>query len=189
MNNQIKICLKTAWLVAAMAMLFMGTPMCVSNGEACVQASNTMLAAMFLITFPTGLFFFSITMIFVDPGRIYQPSDFITAWFIMMCGGLLQWFLMVPSLFESPGLTTLNLETSATSPSLGTQDSTSRASSEAIQAEPISRTPVLEAPPPVQSQASQVVSQRIRTRRKLIKSIAAFDRIGRTPLERVIDHS
>lgn len=186
MKDQVKLCLKTAWLVAAVAMLFMGTPICVSTGEACVQTGNTMLASMLLITFPTGLFFFFIVMIFVDPGRIHQPSDFITAWFIMMCGGLLQWFLMVPSLFEKPGLTTLNLETSAPLPSLGSQNGTLplREASNP----PVSKPAILESPPPVQPKAAQVISNRTRTRRKSIKSIAAFDRTGRTPLERVIDH-
>lgn len=67
MKEKVKICLKT--LVAAAAVLFMGTPMCLSTGEACVQAGHTMLAAMFLMTFPTGVFFFLIALIFVDPGR------------------------------------------------------------------------------------------------------------------------
>ena len=127
-------------------------------------------------------------MIFVDPGSIHQPSDFITAWFIMMCGGLLQWFLMVPDVFEKPGLTTLNLETSALSPSLGSQECTPTPSREVIQAAPIPKAAVLESPAPAQSKAVQVVGKEIRTRRKSIKSIAAFDRTGRTPHERVIDH-
>jgi len=188
MTSQVKICLKTAWLVAAVAILFMGMTMCVSSGEACVQAGNTMLASMFLITFPTGILFFPIMMIFVDPGSIPQPSDFITAWFIMMCGGLLQWFLIVPSLFDKPGLTTLNLETPAPLPSLGSQEGTPTPSREVIQSAPISKTTVLESLAPAESKAVQVVGKGTRTRRKSIKSIAAFDRTGRTPLERVIDH-
>jgi hypothetical protein len=188
MKNQVKICLETAWLVAAVAILFMGTPMCVSNGEACVQAGNTMLTAMFLISFPTGVLFFLITSIFVDPGRIYQPSDFVTAWFIMMCGGLLQWFLMVPGLFEGrPGLTTLNLKTSATLPSVGSQDGPLPLL-EITQPAPVAKTIVPETTPPAQSKPVRLVSKRIRTPRKSIKSTAAFDRAGRTPLERVIDH-
>ena len=183
MKDRVKICLKTAWLVAAVAMLFMGTPMCVANGQACVQAGNTMLTSMFLLTFPTGVLFFLITTIFVDTGRIYQPSDFVIVWFIMMCGGLLQWFLMVPGIFEGPGLTTLNLETPATLPSIGSQDAPISLPEE-IQPAPVAKTIVPETPPPVQSKPVQ----RIKTRRKSIKSIAAFDRTGRTPLERVIDH-
>lgn len=187
MKNQVKICLKTAWLVAAVAMLFMGTPMCVANGQACLQAGNMMLTAMFLITFPTGVLFFLITTIFVDPGGISEPSDFVTAWFIMMCGGLLQWFLVVPSLFEGPGLTTLNLEKPATLTPVGSQDA-QLPLPEVIQATPIARTTVTKMPAPAPSKPVQLVSQRIRTRRKSIKSITAFDRSGRTPLERVIDH-
>jgi hypothetical protein len=187
MKDQVKICLKTAWLVAAVAMLFMGTPMCVANGQACVQAGNTMLTAMFIITFPTGVLFFLITTIFVDPSRIYQPADFVTAWFIMMCGGLLQWFLMVPGLFEGPGLTTLNLEKPATLTPVGSQDA-QLPLPEVIQAARVAQTTVTETPAPAQSRPVQLVSKRIRTPQKSIKSIASFDRTGRTPLERVIDH-
>lgn len=136
--------------------------------------------------FPTGIFFFLVAAIFVEPGSIHQSSGFITAWFIMMCGGLLQWFLIVPGLFEKPGLTTLNLETSAPLPSLGSQNITLPLP-EVIQPAPVAKATVLESPAPVQSKAIQLVSNRTRTR-KPIKSIAAFDRTGRTPLERVIDH-
>ncbi len=187
MKNQVKICLKTAWLVAAVAILFMGTTMCVSTGESCVQAGNTMFSLMLLMTFPTGVFFFLVAAIFVDPGSIHQSSDFITAWFIMMCGGLLQWFLMMPGLFEKPGLTTLNLGTSAPLPSAGSQDTTLPLR-EALQPAPLTKATFLKSPAPVQLKAVQVVSKRTRPRRKPIKSIAAFDRTGRTPLERVIDH-
>lgn len=86
MKNQVTICLKTAWLVAAIVIFFMGTTMCVSTSEACVQAGNTMWVLMLLITFPTGIFFLLVTAIFVDRD-IHQSSEFITAWFIMMCGG------------------------------------------------------------------------------------------------------
>lgn len=188
MKNQIKICLKTGWLVATIAILLMGTTMCVSTGESCVQAGNTMFSLMLLMTFPTGIFFFLVAAIFVDPGSIHQSSEFITAWFIMMCGGLLQWFLIGPGLFERPGLTTLNLETSAPLPSLDSQDATLPLR-EVIQPAPVAKATVLESPAPVQTKAVQLVSNRTRTRRKPIKSIAAFDRTGRTPLERVIDHS
>ena len=186
MKDRVKICLKTAWLVAAVAMLFMGTPMCVANGPACVQAGNTMLTSMFLITFPTGVLFFLITTIFVDAGRIYQPSDFVIVWFIMMCGGLLQWFLMVPGIFEGPGLTALNLETPSALPSIVSQDAPIPLP-EVIQPAPVARTIALETTPPVQSKPV-LVSKRIRRGRKSIKSISAFDRTGRAPLERVIDH-
>jgi hypothetical protein len=188
MKNQVKICLKTAWLVAAIAILLMGTTLCVSTGESCVQAGNTMFSLMLLMTLPTGIFFFLVAAIFVGPGSIHQSSDFITAWFIMMCGGLLQWFLIVPSLFEKPGLTTLNLETATTLPSLGSQDRTLPLR-EVSQPAALAKTNLLESPASLRSTAVQLVRNRTTTRRKSIRSIAAFDRAGRTPLERVIDHS
>lgn len=181
MKNQVKICLKIAWLAAAVTILFMGTTVCAAAGEGCIQAGNAMLALMLLITFPTGVFFFLIASIFVDPGSIHQPSDFVTAWFVMMCGGLLQWFLLVPGLFETPGLTTLNLQTA---PAIELQNTASEHSSEMIQPASVSKPTVLATP----ASAVQSVSNRPRTRRKSIKPTAPFDRKGRTPLERVIDN-
>jgi hypothetical protein len=188
MKKQVSICLKTAWLAAAAAIFLMGTTICVSSDAACVQAGNTMFALMLLMTFPTGVFFFLITAIFVDPGSIHQPSDFITAWFVMMCGGLLQWFLMVPGLFEKPGLTSLNLETSATLPSRNDGPALTSAAPEVIQAASLSKAMLFESPAAAQPKPVQIVSDRARTRRKSTKPIRPFDRTGRTPLERVIDH-
>jgi len=91
------------------------------------------------------------------------------------------------ALAEKPDLILLKLGTSPALPSPGSQDTT-LPSREVIQPAPVTKTTVPETPQPVQSRPVQLVSKRIRTRRKSIKSIAAFDRSGRTPLERVIDH-
>lgn len=188
MKKQITICLKTAWLAAAVMIFFMGTTICVSPGAACVQAGTSMFALMLLITFPTGVFFSLISALLVDPGSIHQPSDFIMAWFVMMCGGLLQWFLMVPGLFEKPGLTSLNLERSAALPSLDCEPALPRPAPEVIQTVSASKATLFESPAPAHSKAVDMVSSRSLTRRNPMKPMRPFDRTGRTPLERVIDH-
>ena len=66
MKNQIKTCLKTAWMAAAIAIFFMGTTMCVSTTKTCFQAGQTMFALMLLITFPTGVFFFLVSLMFIN---------------------------------------------------------------------------------------------------------------------------
>jgi hypothetical protein len=180
MKNQIKTCLKTAWMAAGIAIFFMGTTMCASTASACVEAGKTMFALMLLITFPAGVFFFLASMIFMS-ADIYDPSDFVIGWFIMMCGGLLQWFVIVPGLFEKPGFTTLNLKTAEQFPR--PQDSNPTSSREPITPAAVS----LESPTPVPSPAVHCPGTRTKARRKAIKSVKAFDRRGRTPLERVLN--
>lgn len=126
-------------------------------------------------------------MIVLEPGAVEYPSDFITAWIILAFGGFLQWFLPAPRFFQKPDLTVLKLGTSERLPSLGSSNTISP-SREVIQPDPVLKPPVVELPASVQSNAITVVGNRSSTRRKSIKAIAAFDRTGRTPLERVIDH-
>ena len=187
MKNQVKIYLKIGWLATVVTTLLMGTNMCVSTDAACYQAGETMLFMMFWLSFPTGLLFVVPAMIALEYGNVQVPSDFITAWIVMAFAGFLQWFILVPRFLQKPDLIVLKLGTSPALPSPGSQDTT-LPSREVIQPAPVAKTTVPETPQPVQSRPVQLVSKRIRTRRKSIKSIAAFDRSGRTPLERVIDH-
>ena len=187
MKNQVKICLKIGWLATVVTTLLMGTNMCVSTDAACYQAGATMLFMMFWLSFPTGLLFVLPAMIALEYGNVQAPSDFITAWIVMAFGGFLQWFILVPRFLQKPDLTLLKLGASPTLAAPGSQDTT-LPSRKTIQPAPVSKPTVLEIPAPVPSEVAQVVSKRTRSRRRSIKSIAAFDRTGRTPLERVIDH-
>jgi hypothetical protein len=144
---------------------------------------------MLWLGFPTSLLFIVASQIILNPVIVHSPSDFITAWMLMAFGGFLQWFVLVPRFFQKHEFTALKLETSVTIPSADFQASALKPSSERRQPAPVSHETVPESPPPIQSKTVQLVGKRIRTRRKSIKSIAAFDRTGRTPLERVIDHS
>ena len=139
MRGHIKLCLITAWLTAALLVLLMGTNLCVSTDEACLAAGETMFLLMLLLSFPTGIVFLFISMFFLETDSVHYPSDYIIAWFIMTCGGCLQWFIVVPRLLEGRKLTI----------------------------------------------AVDVCSSAVR-KRKLFRRIRAFDRHGRSPLERVI---
>jgi hypothetical protein len=110
MKSKIKMCLITGWLTAAFLILFMGTNLCASTDEACFAAGESMFLFMFLLSFPTGIVFFILSMFFLESESIHYPSDYMIAWLIMTCGGCLQWFIVVPRLFERRTLTILNLK-------------------------------------------------------------------------------
>lgn len=150
MKSGIKLCLRTAWLTAAIVVLLMGTDLCNATDEACFQAGETMSFFMFLLSFPTGTLFVLISIVLLDFGGIHHLSNYITVWLIMTCGGYLQWFIVLPRLFAKPDLTVLNLRANAP------------------------------------ADAPAVEARQSRRRSKQIKSASAFDRRGRTPLERVI---
>lgn len=188
MSKQITICLKTAWLAGAITVLFMGTGLCVSTDATCFEAGDTMLFLMLWLGFPTSLLFIVASQIILHPVSVHSPSHFITAWMVMAFGGFLQWFVLVPRFFQKHEFTVLKLATPITIPSADSQPGALRQPIERPAPAPVSRTTVLESSPPVPSKTVQVARKRTRTRRKSIKSIAAFDRTGRTPLERVLDH-
>ena len=188
MKKQFRICLLTAWVAAAVTILFMGTNMCVSTDVACHQAGETMFVLMFWLSFPTGLVFALAGVIFLDNGVVHSPSDFIAAWMVMAFGGLMQWLVIVPRLFEEGGLTLLNLEARAKSTCFSSEERPTRLSNEVTAPAPALNPYVLKLPPPVPARAASVALSRTMQSRKTIKAIPGFDRNGRTPLERVIDH-
>jgi hypothetical protein len=197
MKDKVKLCLKISWLSAAVVILLMGSGMCAANDEACYQAGGAMFLLMFWLSFPSGLVFSLAALAFVDHESIHYPSDFISAWLVMALGGLLQWFVIVPRLFEKRYFTQLNLSCSgiihtpapeligpATSSSPAIQ--TNRAP-EAVVAPSVLNATLLEPPASPSPNADKTQSRRKKIRPKPIRSIAPFDKQGRTPLQRVID--
>ena len=152
MRRQIKLCLITAWLTAALLVLLMGTNLCVSTDEVCFAAGETMLLFMLLLSFPTGIVFLFISMFFLETDGVHYQSDYIIAWLIMTGGGCFQWFIVVPRLLEGRKLTVLDLKRD----------------------ERPSKTIAVDVRPSATREL------------KLFKRISAFDRQGRSPLERII---
>jgi len=152
--------------------------MCATTDEACFQAGESMFFLMFWLSFPASLPFGIAAIIFVGHESIHYPSDFITAWLVMTCGGLLQWFVIVPWLFQKRELTVLNLQ----SPSPVPDAASNPLPPEVIEIKPFIKPLPQELPvAPVAKPAPK------RSRRKSFPSFTAFDKKGRTPLERVLD--
>lgn len=188
MNKQVKTCLKTVWLVAATMIFIAGTSLCFSTDPNRFQAADTMFFLMFLISFPTGLCFLVASSIFLDGGNFNQPSQFITTWMLLTGGGLLQWFVLVPRMFEEHPYTTLNLEITAPPQRLVAKQAETRTEGNALS----SAIPAFGAVgnDSVCTATSELrgAPHRTRTRRVTFQPIAAFDRKGRSPFERVIEH-
>ncbi|MFN2576090.1 MAG: hypothetical protein ABR607_00200 [Pyrinomonadaceae bacterium] len=174
MRSKIILCLKTAWFVAALTILFMGTNMCASTDAACLAAGETMFPLMFVLSFPFGVVFLFLSMLSLQSGTAHYPSDYITAWFIMACGGCCQWFLVVPRLFAKPTLTALDIG-QIDGPSIPISQPSTAGASSLVATLQAHRLPSVDR-----------VATNIRPRNTGKRTIP-FDRRGRTPLERVIN--
>ncbi len=108
MKNRIELCLKTAWLTTAIALLLMGTSLCEFSNTTCAAANGMMLTFMLILSFPLGAFFAISSTLFLRSLSFEFPSDFVL-WLIMAVGGFLQWFVVVPGLIANRELTILNL--------------------------------------------------------------------------------
>jgi len=129
-----------------------------------------MLLFMGILSFPLGTVFLLISLIFVDGPAGYLASDYAFAWFIMLCGGSCQWFILVPRLFAAPQFTLLDLRT----PPNETPKRLLAVPAAAPKASPVAVETIASARPGVRST-------------KAARSIRPLDRLGRTPLERVIN--
>jgi hypothetical protein len=172
MRKQVILCLKVAWAVAALTILFVGTSVCTSTDIACAAADNAMSFSMVLLTFPTGIIFFPIAMALVDSVGGFYPSNFVIAWSVLAVGGCLQWFYLTPRLLEKPKLTLLNL-TSEPEPLPVTTPA------------PVSApATIATATPPEIIVSATPIRMRARKQQNQIRS---FDKFGRSPLERVLN--
>jgi len=174
MRSKILRYLKIGWCVAALMILLMGTQVCTATDEACAAAGDTMFLFMLLLSFPTGIVFLTISLIFVNAGGEHYPADYILAWFIMAGAGCLQWFVVVPRLLDKPKFTLLDLRAVPV---------------------PVPPIPHLTQPPSqalVTAAQSPQIPPTLRGRRirapKRRNRVPAFDSRGQTPLERVINH-
>jgi hypothetical protein len=171
MRKQVILCLKVAWVVAALMILIMGTTVCTSTDEACRAVGEAMVSLMVLLTFPTGIIFFPIAMALVDSVGGHYPSEFIIGWSVLAIGGCLQWFYIIPRLLEEPRLTLLNLSSEPETLPAPTPV-------------PVSIQPAATTSSPPANSIS-VAPLKIRTR-KPQNQIRSFDKSGRSPLERVL---
>ena len=172
MRKQVVLCLKVAWAVAALMILFLGTNVCNSTEVACVAAGKAMSFFMVLLTFPTGIIFFPTALALVDSVGGHYPSDFIIGWTVLAIGGCVQWFYIMPRLLVKPSLTLLNLNSERVPLAV--------AMPAPISAQPTS---AISTPPATIVSAGPI---RIRSRKQQ-NQIRSFDKFGRSPLERVLN--
>ncbi|HYW74263.1 MAG TPA: hypothetical protein VE961_24785 [Pyrinomonadaceae bacterium] len=171
MRKQVLLCLKVAWTVAAVIILLVDTSICGSSDQACSTAGGTMLLFMGLLTFPSGLICVLVSVVVCGSIGTEYPSSYLVGWLIMACGGCLQWFVIVPQCLEEPRLTILDLGCKTAAPADINQ--------------PLTRPePLMETKPEPAPMIGARLNLRPRNRQKWIK---AFDKLGRSPLERVIN--
>lgn len=115
MASRIKLALVVAWLTAVLIVLVMGSGLCASAEQVCFDSGETMLVIMFWLSFPTSVVCLILALLFVD-SSIHTTSDYVTVWFIMAFGGLLQWFFLAPRIFTKTDLVLLNLRSTISPP-------------------------------------------------------------------------
>ena len=166
MKNRIKLCLQVAWVTSAFVVLAMSFNFCAATDYACFEAVDRMFFMMAVLSFPAGIIGLGVAAFFVWPllsvDQLYDNSIF---WLAMAGAGYLQWFVVLPRLFAKRKFTTLNLGETKTG---------------------------LEKPkthfeePKTVVQVTPAEIPRPKLARRRIKRIPAYDKLGRTPLERAM---
>jgi hypothetical protein len=159
MKNRIKLCLQVAWLTAVFVVLLMSFNFCAATDQTCFAAGDRMFVMMVVLSFPAGIIGLGITSFFLWPLlSVDQLYEYTIFWLAMAGAGYLQWFVILPRLFAKRKFTTLNLGETKTG---------------------------LEEPKTVAQVAPAEIPRPPRTRRR-IRRILAYDKRGRTPLERAM---
>ena len=163
MKNRIKLCLQVAWLTSAFVILLMVFNFCAATDQACFAAGDRMFLMMVVLSFPAGIIGLGVASFFLWPFvSVDQLYDYSIFWLAMAGAGYLQWFVILPRLFVKSKITTLNLrETKAAFEETKT----------------VAQVAGVEIPRPTRT--------RTRTQRT-IRRIPAYDKRGRTPLERAM---
>jgi hypothetical protein len=159
MKNRIKLCLQVAWLTSAFVVLVMGFNFCAATDQACFDAGDRMFLMMVVLSFPASILGLGVASFFLWPlASVDQLYDYGIFWLAMAGAGYLQWFVLLPRLFAKPIITTLSLgETKAAFEETKT----------------VAQVTAAEIPRPTRTQ-------------RRIRRIPAYDKLGRTPLERVM---
>jgi hypothetical protein len=102
-------CFKAAWIFVTVSILLMGLGTCLAGESPCFQAGMNMEGLMFFLSFPSGLLFVIWSPVFFGWESIHSPTDYVLFWLGAFVVGYLQWFFLMPKLFESNGITSLGL--------------------------------------------------------------------------------
>ena len=99
--------IKYLWIVTALLMLPLGLGTCLGD-PACARAWDVM-PVLLLLSFPSGPPLLLVLAVLFEPGSIAPPLDYSIVWLIAFGAGFLQWFWLVPKLFDRSEITTLGL--------------------------------------------------------------------------------
>lgn len=172
MKSRIKLCLQVAWVTAAWVILLMGFNNCAATNQACFDATDSLVFPVFVLSFPTGFLAVVVLLLLFGPLESVGFIDNSPAlWLILSGAGYVQWFVLVPRLFAKQSFVTLGLserpapeeidlrKLEPAHPDIGAADSKESAA----------------APSPLK-----------RPKPKRVRLIPAYDKRGRTPLERAL---
>ncbi|HEX5703344.1 MAG TPA: hypothetical protein VFX97_09125 [Pyrinomonadaceae bacterium] len=166
MKNRIKLCLQVTWVTAVFVVLAMSFNFCAATDHACFEAVDRMFLMMMVLSFPAGIIGLGVASFFLWPllsvDQLYDNSIF---WLAMAGAGYLQWFVILPRVFTKRKFTTLNLRETKTG--LGETKTDFEEPKKVVQVTP------------------REVPRLTRTQRQ-IRRIRAYDKLGRTPLERAL---
>jgi hypothetical protein len=102
-------CLKAAWIIAAVVVLLIGLGGCLVGETPCFQAGQSMEGFMFILSFPSCILFLVWYPVIYGWASIHSPVDYVLFWLGAFVVGYVQWFVLIPRLFATPVLTSLNL--------------------------------------------------------------------------------
>jgi hypothetical protein len=145
------------WILASVAVLSYRFDNCVEMAEGCYRAEDSMFLSMFLLSFPGSLLYLIFLAFTFDSIDVYTPLHYLLLWGGAFTVGYFQWFWFIPRLLRGQAMTTLGLSQSGT-PTVG------------------SRVGQRSSSPRARKRASHLKG----------RSLAHFDEIGRTPLERAV---
>ena len=162
MKNRIKLCLQVAWVTTVFVVLVMSFNFCAATDHACFAAVDRMFLMLVVLSFPAGIIGLGVASFFLWPLlSVDQLYDYSIFWLAMAAAGYLQWFVILPRLFAKPILTTLNLG----------ETNTGRGETKTV------------------AEASPAEISRPSRKRRQTRRIPAYDKRGRTPLERAMQSS
>jgi hypothetical protein len=104
-------CLKAIWILVTVSILQIGLGTCAAGESPCIQAGMTMEGFMFVLSFPSCYVLF--LWPFVGWENIHSMTDYALLWSGAFVAGYVQWFFLVPKLFEARGFTSLGLNSKA----------------------------------------------------------------------------
>jgi hypothetical protein len=105
-------CLKAIWSLVTVSILQIGLGTCAAGESPCIQAGVTMEGFMFALSFPTSYVLLALSP-FAGWENIHSMTDYAWLWLGAFVAGYVQWFFLVPKLFEAKGITSLGLNSKA----------------------------------------------------------------------------